>query len=52
MTAQSRGDILLHWHALIMYHRDVLAELMTAETGKPLNQSYGEVTYGVSFVET
>ena len=51
LTAQARGEILMRWHALILEHTDALAELMTAETGKPLNQSYGEVTYGSSFVE-
>ena len=51
LTAQARADILLRWRDLIVEHTDALAEIMTAETGKPLNQSYGEVTYGASFIE-
>ncbi len=51
LTGQARGDIMMKWHALIMTHQDELAEIMTAETGKPLNQSYGEVLYGASFIE-
>ena len=51
LTGQARGEILMRWHALIKQNIDALAELMTAETGKPLNQSYGEVSYGASFVE-
>ena len=51
LTGQARGEILMRWHALIIQHTDALAEIMTAETGKPLSQSYGKVTYGASFVE-
>ncbi|NLI04650.1 MAG: NAD-dependent succinate-semialdehyde dehydrogenase [Actinomycetaceae bacterium] len=32
-------------------YRDDLAMVMTLEMGKPLDQAYGEVTYGASFLE-
>lgn len=34
---------------LIKEHRDDLARIITAETGKPLKESYGELDYGTSF---
>lgn len=32
-------------------HSKDLAHIMTAESGKPLNEALGEVVYGNSFVE-
>ena len=32
-------------------HKEDLALLMTAEAGKPLAESRGEITYGGSFLE-
>lgn len=32
-------------------NRQEIANIMTAESGKPVNESLGEVTYGNSFVE-
>ena len=51
MTAKQRGALLMAWHRLILAHRDDLARIMTAECGKPLAESRGEVDYGASFVE-
>ncbi len=50
-TAKERGAILRRWHELILEHTEDLARLMTAEQGKPLAESRGEVAYGASFVE-
>ena len=50
-TAKERAAILRRWHDLMMAHQEDLALLMTAEQGKPLNESRGEVAYGASFVE-
>ena len=36
---------------MILDHQEDLARLMTAEQGKPLAESLGEVAYGASFVE-
>ncbi len=50
-TAKDRGAILRKWHDLMMNAQDDLARLMTAEQGKPLAESRGEIGYGASFVE-
>lgn len=50
-TAKERSIILRRWFELIMQHQDDLAQLMTAEQGKPLAESRGEVAYGASFIE-
>ena len=49
-TARERGAILRRWFELLMAHQEDLAKLMTAEQGKPLAESKGEVAYGASFV--
>ncbi len=50
-TARERGALLRRWHDLMMGAQDDLARLMTAEQGKPLAESRGEIGYGASFVE-
>jgi len=50
-TAKDRAVILRRWYELIMENQEDLACLMTAEQGKPLAESRGEVAYGASFVE-
>lgn len=50
-TAKERAAILRRWYSLIMENQDDLAVIMTAEQGKPLAESAGEVAYGASFVE-
>jgi succinate-semialdehyde dehydrogenase/glutarate-semialdehyde dehydrogenase len=50
-TAKERAAILRKWNDLILENTDDLALLMTAEQGKPLAESKGEVAYGASFIE-
>jgi succinate-semialdehyde dehydrogenase/glutarate-semialdehyde dehydrogenase len=50
-TAKDRAAILRKWNDLILASADDLAKLMTAEQGKPLAESRGEIGYGASFVE-
>ena len=50
-SAKERGAILMKWFHLLHQHADDLARIMTAEQGKPLAESRGEVTYGASFIE-
>lgn len=50
-TAKERSQILRQWFDLLMAHREDLAQIMTAEQGKPLAEARGEVSYGASFVE-
>lgn len=51
LSAKARSQILKRWFDLIMNHQEDLAQLMTAEQGKPLAESRGEVAYGASFIE-
>src|SRR5690242_2140380 len=50
-TARERAAIMRRWYELMMAAQEDLAQLMTAEQGKPLAESRGEVAYGASFVE-
>ena len=50
-TAKARAVILRRWFELIMAAQEDLAQLMTAEQGKPLAETRGEVAYGASFIE-
>ena len=50
-TAKDRAIILRRWFDLITAETESLAALMTAEQGKPLAESRGEVAYGASFIE-
>jgi succinate-semialdehyde dehydrogenase/glutarate-semialdehyde dehydrogenase len=51
LTAKDRAERLRAWYRSIMDNADDLARLMTAEQGKPLAESRGEVAYGASFIE-
>jgi succinate-semialdehyde dehydrogenase/glutarate-semialdehyde dehydrogenase len=51
LTAAARSNILKRWFALIIEHKEDLAQLLTAEQGKPLAEARGEVAYGASFIE-
>jgi succinate-semialdehyde dehydrogenase/glutarate-semialdehyde dehydrogenase len=50
-TAKERAVILRRWFELVMAAQEDLAQLMTAEQGKPLAETRGEVAYGASFIE-
>jgi len=50
-TAKERANLLRKWHDLMMANLDDLARLMTAEQGKPLAESKGEISYAASFIE-
>lgn len=50
-TAKERAVVLRKWFELMMANQEDLAVIMTAEQGKPLSESRGEVAYGASFVE-
>lgn len=50
-TAKDRAVILRRWCDLMMANQDDLATLMTAEQGKPLAESKGEIAYAASFLE-
>jgi acyl-CoA reductase-like NAD-dependent aldehyde dehydrogenase len=50
-TAKERSHILRNWFNLCEKHSDDLASIITAESGKPLAESKGEIAYGNSFLE-
>ncbi|MER9134332.1 aldehyde dehydrogenase family protein [Mesorhizobium sp. M0768] len=50
-SAKERSQILRTWFELIMANQEDLAQIMTAEQGKPLDEARGEVAYAASFVE-
>ena len=49
--AKQRAIVLRDWFNLLMANADDLGAIMTAEQGKPLFESVGEVAYGASFIE-
>ena len=50
-TAKERAAILRRWFDLMLANKEDLAAIMTAEQGKPLAESAGEIMYGASFIE-
>ena len=51
LSAKERSNILRKWFNLMMENQADLAKILTAEMGKPLAESMGEIAYGASFVE-
>jgi succinate-semialdehyde dehydrogenase/glutarate-semialdehyde dehydrogenase len=51
LLAKERSAILRKWHELMLANVDDLAAIMTAEQGKSLTESRGEIAYAASFLE-
>lgn len=51
LTAKERGAYLRRWFNLIQDNAEDIAQIMTAEQGKPLAEARGEVQYAASFIE-
>ncbi|SDI02095.1 succinate-semialdehyde dehydrogenase / glutarate-semialdehyde dehydrogenase [Pseudomonas flavescens] len=51
VPAAERAAFLEAWYRLIIDNQEDLALIMTAEQGKPLAESRGEIAYGASFVK-
>jgi succinate-semialdehyde dehydrogenase/glutarate-semialdehyde dehydrogenase len=51
LTAGERGALLRRWNDLMLENQEDLARIMTAEQGKPLAESRGEIAYAASFIE-
>lgn len=47
----ARGSILRRWASLLRSNAEDLAQIMTCEQGKPINESRGEVEYGAAFLD-
>jgi len=50
-SAKERSQLLRRWYDLLMANREDLAQILTAEQGKPLAEARGEVVYGAAFIE-
>src|SRR3954464_8215164 len=50
-TGRERAAILRKWFELMMANQEDLAQILTAEQGKPLAEARGEIAYGASFIE-
>lgn len=51
MTALERAKILRTWFNLIIENVNDLAQILTCEQGKPLDEARAEVIYGAGFIE-
>ncbi|MDJ0701410.1 MAG: NAD-dependent succinate-semialdehyde dehydrogenase [Woeseiaceae bacterium] len=50
-SAKERAALLRNWFNLMMDAQEDLAQILTAEQGKPLAESRGEIAYGASYIE-
>lgn len=51
LPAKERSAYLRRWFNLIQDNAEDIAQIMTAEQGKPLSEARGEVQYAASFIE-
>ena len=49
--AKARAVILRRWADLMIENQEDLAQILTAEQGKPLAEAKGEIAYAASFLE-
>jgi len=50
-NVKDRAAILRNWFNLMMEAQEDLAQIMTAEQGKPLAEARGEIAYGANYIE-
>ncbi len=50
-TAIERAAFLSRWHQLVLANLPDLAQILTAEQGKPLSEAEAEIRYAASFIE-
>ena len=51
LPAKARANLLRTWFELMITNQEDLAKIMTAEQGKTLAESRGEIAYGAAFIE-
>lgn len=51
LTAVARANVLKRWHAAILESREDLAQIMTAEQGKPIKESRIEIDISAAYIE-
>ena len=50
-TVKERSGVLRKWFTMMMEAQEDLAQILTAEQGKPLAEARGEIAYGASYIE-
>ncbi len=50
-TAKERAAVMRKWFTLMLEAQEDLAQIMTAEQGKPLAEARGEIAYGANYIE-
>jgi succinate-semialdehyde dehydrogenase/glutarate-semialdehyde dehydrogenase len=50
-TVKERAAVLRRWFNLMMESQEDLAQILTAEQGKPLAEARGEIAYGANYIE-
>ena len=50
-TAKERAAVLRKWFTLMLENVEDLAQILTAEQGKPLAEARGEIAYGANYIE-
>lgn len=50
-TVKERAAVLRRWFNLVMENQEDLAQILTAEQGKPLAEARGEIAYGANYLE-
>ena len=51
VPAKEKAGLLRSWYQLVVEHQEDLAQILTAEQGKPLAEARGEVGYGANFID-
>ena len=51
LSIKERASILRKWFDLMMEAQEDLAQILTAEQGKPLAEARGEIAYGANYIE-
>ncbi|MGI9605689.1 MAG: NAD-dependent succinate-semialdehyde dehydrogenase [Acidimicrobiales bacterium] len=51
LTAKQRGAVMRTWFNLLIENQEDLAQIMTAEMGKPIRESRGEAVFAANFVD-
>ncbi|MEC5423285.1 NAD-dependent succinate-semialdehyde dehydrogenase [Virgibacillus sp. C22-A2] len=51
VNAHERARLLKNWSLKIQENKEVIAETMTLESGKPIQESLGEVDYATSYID-
>jgi len=50
-AVKERAAVLRRWFNLVMENQEDLAQILTAEQGKPLAEARGEIAYGANYIE-